>query len=269
MTTDELAVLPIKLFTMSTEETAVRGAPPVAPLTPRAALRWPMIKQGMKLTRPITTLEIGAGQGAMGARLALLTPSFLAVEPDVASFGVAKERIGARGGVVRNCLSDDLGDGETFDMVCAFEVLEHLEDDEAALASWAQKVRPGGHLMLSVPAWQHMYGKWDKAVGHYRRYSPDELGNKLRAAGFEPVKIGLYGWPLAFLLEAIRNRVADGSDQAEDSTADRTAHSGRWLQPSKRLSDVIITVGIFPFQMLQRLVPSKGNGIVSLARRVD
>ncbi len=120
MTTEEFAVLAIKLPAMSTEETAVGGALPVAPLTTRAALRWPLIRQGMKLTRPITTLEIGAGQGAMGARLALPRSSFLAVHPDVASFGVAKERIEARGGRVRNCLSDDLEDGKTFDMVCAW-----------------------------------------------------------------------------------------------------------------------------------------------------
>ncbi len=241
---------------------------PAAPLTPRAALRWPLIKRAMKQTRPATTLEIGCGQGAMGAKLATLTPSFTAVEPDVSSFQIAKERIGPRGGTVLNCSSDELDDDRTFDMVCAFEVLEHLADDTGALDAWVKKVRVGGHLLLSVPAWQHMFGTWDKAVGHYRRYSPEELDEKLRAAGFEPVRIGLYGWPLAFLLEAIRNRVADGSAQMEDSAADRTAHSGRWLQPTRRLSAVVITVGIFPFQVLQRLVSSKGNGIVALARRV-
>jgi len=242
---------------------------PAAPMTPRGALRWPLIKRAMRQAQPASTLEIGCGQGAMGSRLVALTPSFLAVEPDVASFHIAAQRIQTRGGTVLNCMSDALPPGQVFDMVCAFEVLEHLEDDEGALADWAQQVRLGGHLILSVPAWQHMFGKWDTAVGHYRRYSPDELSTKLRAAGFEPVKIGLYGWPLAFLLEAIRNRVADGSAQLEDSTADQTAQSGRWLQPSKRLSDIIITVGIFPFQVLQRLVPSKGNGIVALARRVS
>lgn len=241
---------------------------PVAPLTPRGALRWPLIKRALQQTKPRTTLEIGCGQGAMGARLVALTPSFTAVEPDVDSFHIAQSRIQSRGGTVLNCTSADLPAGETFDMVCAFEVLEHLEDDETALADWAKLVRPGGHLVLSVPAWQHMFGTWDKAVGHYRRYSPAELSDKLRAAGFEPVKVGLYGWPLAFLLEAIRNRVADGSTQMEDSTDVQTAHSGRWLQPTKRLSDLVITVGIFPFQLLQRLVPGKGNGIVALARRV-
>ena len=260
--------LAARLRSVTNARTAGRPSAPVAPLTPRAALRWPLIKRAMRQTRPATTLEIGCGQGAMGARLVGLTPSFTAVEPDTSSYGIAKERIGSRGGDVLNCTSDDLPADRVFDMVCAFEVLEHLEDDAGALESWAPKVRLGGHLVLSVPAWQHMFGPWDKAVGHYRRYSPDELADKLRAAGFEPVRIGLYGWPLAFLLEAIRNRVADGSPQLEDSTAEQTAHSGRWLQPTKRLSAVVITVGIFPFQVLQRLVPSKGNGIVSLARRV-
>jgi SAM-dependent methyltransferase len=260
--------LAVKLRSVTNAKTMGRPAAPVAPLTPRAALRWPLIKRAMRETRPATTLEIGCGQGAMGARLVGLTASFTAVEPDVSSYGIAKERISPRGGEVRNCTSDDLPPEEIFDMVCAFEVLEHLEDDAGALASWAPKVRVGGHLLLSVPAWQHMFGPWDKAVGHYRRYSPEELADKLRVAGFEPVHIGLYGWPLAFGLEAIRNRVADGSAQQEDSAADQTAHSGRWLQPTKRLSDIVITVGIFPFQVLQRLVRSKGNGIVALARRV-
>lgn len=245
-----------------------QSSAPVAPLTPRGALRWPLIKRAMHQTKPRTTLEIGCGQGAMGARLVSLTPSFTAVEPDVDSFHIAQDRIQSRGGIVLNCTSAELPANETFDMVCAFEVLEHLEHDEAALADWAKLVRPGGHLVLSVPAWQHMFGTWDKAVGHYRRYSPAELSGKLRAAGFEPVNVGLYGWPLAFILEGIRNRVADGSTQMEDSAAVQTAHSGRWLQPTKRLSDLVITVGIFPFQMLQRLVPSKGNGIVALARRI-
>jgi SAM-dependent methyltransferase len=260
--------LAAKLRSVTTARTTGRRSAPVAPLTPRAALRWPLIKRAMRATRPATTLEIGCGQGAMGARLVGLTASFTAVEPDASSYRIAKERIEPRGGEVANCASDDLPADQVFDMVCAFEVLEHLEDDAGALASWAPRVRVGGHLLLSVPAWQRMFGPWDKAVGHYRRYSPDELADKLRVAGFEPVHIGLYGWPLAFGLEAIRNRVADGSPQLEDSAADQTAHSGRWLQPTKRLSDVVITVGIFPFQVLQRLVRSKGNGIVSLARRV-
>ena len=243
----------------------------VAPLSPRAALRWPLIKRAVRLVRPATTLEIGCGQGAMGARVVELSTSFTALEPDLASFEVAKPRIEARGGTVLNCLTSDLDaslGSQSFDLVCAFEVLEHIEDDAEALQEWRGHVRLGGHLLLSVPAWQHMFGPWDVLAGHYRRYSPDELDAKLRDAGFEPVTTRLYGWPLGFIMESIRDRVAHRYDKKEDTLVEQTTHSGRVLQPSKRLTDIVITIGVFPFQLLQRLVPSKGNGIVALARRV-
>lgn len=245
-----------------------KSVAPAAPLTPRASLRWPLIKRGMTEQKPATTLEIGCGQGAMGARLVGLTSSFLAVEPDKDSFLVAEERIVPRGGSVINSLASDLPEASAFDMVCAFEVLEHIEDDESALREWSELIKPGGHLLLSVPAWQDLFGPWDKAVGHFRRYSPDELTELFRANGFEPVFVSLYGWPLAFVLEWIRNKVATGEAQAEDSVAEQTARSGRWLQPSKRFSDIAVRVGIVPFQILQRLVPGKGNGIVALARKL-
>ncbi len=222
----------------------------------------------MRQTRPATTLEIGCGQGAMGARIVALTQSYTALEPDPASFHVAQARIEGRGGKAMNCYSSELEGESTYDMVCAFEVLEHLEDDSGALAEWRAHVRVGGHLLLSVPAWQHMFGPWDTLAGHYRRYSPDELDSILRAAGFEPVTTSLYGWPLAFVMEAIRDRLAHRYDKKEGTLVEQSTHSGRVLQPSKRLTDIVITVGVFPFQLLQRLVPSKGNGIVALARRV-
>lgn len=240
---------------------------PAAPLSPRAALRWPLIKRGTRRVAPRRLLEIGAGQGAMGARLVGLTDYYLAVEPDETSYQAAKSRIEPRGGTVVNGTSDDLTDPEPFDLVCAFEVLEHLEDDAGALRSWAPLVAPGGYVLVSVPAWQHMFGPWDKAVGHYRRYSPDELSQLFSDNGFEPVDVSLYGWPLAFALEAIRNRVATGEPKSEESASQQTAESGRWLQPSRKISELAVDIGILPFQGLQRLVPSKGNGIVALARK--
>ncbi len=253
---------------VSDKSLSVTRVPVVAPLSPRAALRWPLIKRAMRQARPTTTLEVGCGQGAMGARMVDLTPYFTALEPDSASFEVARPRIEGRGGTALNCFSTDLENDSSFDMVCAFEVLEHIDDDAAALDEWRGHVRVGGHLLLSVPAWQHMFGPWDTLAGHYRRYSPAELDDKLRAAGFEPVTTRLYGWPLAFIMEVIRDRLADRLDKKEDTLVQQSTHSGRVLQPSKRLTDIAITVGVFPFQVLQRLVPGKGNGIVALARRV-
>ena len=258
-----------RLLSVSAQSGAVAPSLPIAPLTPRAALRWPLIKRALKQVKPRHTLEIGCGQGAMGSRLVPLTETFLAVEPDSASAAVAAARIEPRGGEVINGLSTVVPAGRSFDLVAAFEVLEHIEDDERALSAWHQQVSPGGHLLLSVPAWQHLFSPSDTAVGHFRRYSPDELTTKLVAAGFEPMWVSLYGWPLGYMLESVRNRLAKNSGKFGESKEDQSAESGRWLQPSGRTMSIIITVGVMPFQGLQALFSNKGNGIVALARRAD
>lgn len=257
-----------KLPTVTNSAPASVTQAPSAPLTPRAALRWPLIRGAMRSVRPTSTLEIGCGQGAMGARLVKMSPSFTAVEPDVESARVAASRIEPRGGEVINGFSTDLDPARTFDMVCAYEVLEHIEDDAAALRQWHAQVAPRGHLMVSVPAWQHLFSPSDTAVGHYRRYSPAELTERLIDAGFEPVFVRLYGWPLGYILESVRSRLAKTSGKFGESTEDQTAGSGRWLQPSGKPMSLLITVGVAPFQLLQRVFSKKGNGIVALARKV-
>ena len=77
---------------------------------------------------------------------------------------------GGRGRVVHGDLSV-LDPGARFDLVCAFEVIEHIEDDEHALRDWAARLRPGGCCAAStrLPA---PLRPADEMVGHYRRYDP-------------------------------------------------------------------------------------------------
>jgi 2-polyprenyl-3-methyl-5-hydroxy-6-metoxy-1,4-benzoquinol methylase len=69
------------------------------------------------------------------------------------------------------------------DAVCAFEVLEHIDEDHAVLAAWLRFIRPGGQPVLSVPAFADRFGPMDTPAGHFRRYSPYRLGDCLTAAG--------------------------------------------------------------------------------------
>jgi len=243
-------------------------------------MRWPLIRRAVKEFAPRTLLECGCGQGAMGTRLARLAPEYVAVEPDEKSFQVAKERLEPAGARVVNGTADDLPHGETFDTVCAFEVLEHLEDEDAALQQWRRRLVPGGQLVLSVPAFQDMYGPWDAAVGHFRRYSPEDLDVVLARNGLRSAKLDLYGWPLAFVLEKARNVVAqrrkDGSADvqpeagaSEQEMATRTAGSGRILQPGRGLAGAGVSAAVWPFTKVQRMRPSSGNGIVAVAYRLD
>jgi SAM-dependent methyltransferase len=72
----------------------------------------------------------------------------------------------------------------SFDLVGIFEVLEHVEDDEALLAEIARITKPGGILTLSVPLGRRHWTAFDEYAGHVRRYEPDELQQKLTRGGF-------------------------------------------------------------------------------------
>ena len=205
----------------------------LAPLTPNAWLRYELIKD-MFPPGISDVLEIGCGQGALGTRLAQRF-NYLGVEPDQVSWAIASKRIRAAGGrgEVRNIPVQDLGD-ERFDLVCAFEVLEHIEDDAAAVKEWSSRLRAPGWLLLSVPAHQDRYGPVDELVGHYRRYDPAAMTALLAGCGFTGIQVRQYGFPLGHLLEAGRNLIARRrlASAAATSVAERTAGSGRLLQPS-------------------------------------
>jgi len=72
-----------------------------------------------------------------------------------------------------------------FDVIGLFDVLEHLPDDRAVLQDICAMLSPSGVLILTVPAHQSLWSYFDEAAHHCRRYEPEDLMNKLVAAGFE------------------------------------------------------------------------------------
>jgi SAM-dependent methyltransferase len=218
---------------------------------------------------PGAILEIGCGQGAFGARFAARA-AYVGVEPDEAAYEVARHRVEPAGGTVIRGTDAAVPVGSEFDLVCFFEVLEHIRDDDDALRRWTTFARPGGHVLLSVPAFARRFGPMDVQAGHYRRYDPDEIRRALVSAGLEDVRVIVYGWPLGYALEAVRNRFsrrALAGMERVPSPEEFTAASGRWMQPSNALLAASIAAGTLPFRRLQRLVPTRGTGLVAIGRR--
>ncbi|MBX3251364.1 MAG: class I SAM-dependent methyltransferase [Myxococcales bacterium] len=77
-----------------------------------------------------------------------------------------------------------------FDLVTALDVLEHVEDDGPFLAELFARIRPGGTLLISVPAWPMLYGPHDGSLAHYRRYRPADARRLVEGAGFVPRRQG-------------------------------------------------------------------------------
>jgi len=211
-------------------------------------------------------LEIGAGEGAVGARLAR-SYRYVGVEPDEASCAVARTRIEASGGRVVCGDISAIEPGAAFDLLCAFEVLEHVERDAETLAGWIGRVRPGGWVMLSVPPFQRRFGPSDRAVGHYRRYEPEQMRRLLMTSGLIEPHVLLYGFPIGYALDAAKNGLARVAAPA-GSREQRTAASGRWFQPKAGLA-ALITVVATPFTVIQRPFHGTrlGSGLVALARK--
>ena len=227
----------------------------------RWALIAPLLDDGVR-----SVLEVGVGQGALGYRLAERY-RYVGLELDEQALAVARSRI-RRGTLVHGGL-DALPPEDRFDLVVATEVLEHCKDDVAELRLWRERLVPRGLLLLSVPAFPERFGPWDVKAGHFRRYERDGLAATLRAAGFEPVAIRTYGFPLGNLLEAARDAVAR-REHAEASMAERTAASGRLLQPSRATGWLTAAAGAVGGVLQRPFTASRlGVGFVALATARD
>lgn len=135
-------------------------------------------------------LEIGAGLGSLTWQLLPRRRRYLASDIDPVYLDYLRKRYAGltRIEVARIDLAepDDFAPWEgQFDTVVALNVVEHIEDDAAALAHIRRALKPGGRACILVPRGRWLYGSLDRVLEHYRRYTPAELADKLRAAGFE------------------------------------------------------------------------------------
>ncbi|MBZ0252726.1 MAG: class I SAM-dependent methyltransferase [Candidatus Methylomirabilis sp.] len=93
---------------------------------------------------------------------------------------------------------------KSFDLVTAFDVVEHEEDDRATLRGFRDLLREGGQIVLSVPAYMFMWGEHDDAAHHKRRYTVQELASKVRESGFQVLKVTYFNFWLFPLAVAFR-----------------------------------------------------------------
>lgn len=187
---------------------------------------------------------------------------------------------------------------EQFDLIIAFEVLEHYEADEFCLRKWESLLRKGGTLIFSVPAHMRQWTRNDTRAGHARRYEKAELMRKLSATHLHLEDLWCYGFPvlnLTYPLSSVfvksegekvdptqQETLADrtravpdlpanrGSESAESCAADfaKTSQSGR--RKFSRVSSWFFQEWLWmPFLQLQKvfLRADLGTGYIVKCRR--
>jgi SAM-dependent methyltransferase len=135
-----------------------------------------------------SVLEVGAGLGEFAAQLTGLQ-RHVVTDVDPQAVAAMAERFAHRPEVEARVLDLDQGAadlGAPVSTVVAINVLEHIDDDTGALRTLAGLTEPGGRIVLWVPAYMQLYGEFDRAVGHVRRYTPATMTAAIRNAGLTP-----------------------------------------------------------------------------------
>jgi SAM-dependent methyltransferase len=163
-----------------------------------------VLRSVLRATLPrgdLTVAEIGCGSGAF-LPVAAEFGGVVGVEASADFLETARRRGFT---VLPGSLPDQLPlDAESFDAALLFDVLEHIEDDRAALRAVARILRPGGLLLCTVPAHQWLWSPHDEALGHRRRYDAPALGRLAREAGLHPLRLTYFNTLLALPIFGVR-----------------------------------------------------------------
>jgi len=176
------------------------------------------------LPKDARILEIGCGTGHNLPMLAAFG-KVEAIEIDPAAREIASARLGRPVGAAPLPALTGVDRG-AYDLVAVLDVVEHIQDDVAALKAMAECLKPGGKILITVPAHQWMWSAHDVVNHHHRRYSKAGLARVIRAAGLEPRKLGYFN-SLLFPLAAASRLVGrlTGKDDSDDSPPPRPVNT--------------------------------------------
>lgn len=136
--------------------------------------------------------EIGAGSGSLSELLLKESiEELVAVEPDKNAYNLLLKEVGGDRRVKpqNNFFDSTSGYLNYFDSIVYVNVLEHVENEMRELENVRQALKPGGNVLIFVPALSFLYSDHDRHIGHFRRYHKNYLKNILEKSGFETVKI--------------------------------------------------------------------------------
>ena len=205
-------------------------------------------------------MEVGCGNGFVLTAISGMRPwrRLVGSELHPTGLAIARNRLGDRAEFVQLDARSIPARG-LFDVIGAFDVLEHIEDDAAVLAAMHGATRPDGGIMLAVPQHPWLWSNTDERALHVRRYRRDELERKVQAAGFRLLFSASYTALLLPLMAASRLRGSTKADSLRREFELPTI-ANNWLRAILQLEVSLTLAGVhFPAGGSRVIVATKAD----------
>jgi SAM-dependent methyltransferase len=140
-------------------------------------------------------------------------------------------------------------ENEQFDIVITSDLLEHIKDEEMAISEWHRILKPGGKLIVFVPAFGFLWSKHDEANQHYRRYSKAQLVGILERAHFELDRSSYWNFILFFptsLIRLLQAVLLRGKGSEDDQLIELDSVSNKVLTCLVKMENMILNAVNFP-----------------------
>lgn len=162
-----------------------------------------------------------------------------------------------------------------FKTIFVMDVLEHIEDDNAALKKIVSLLSTNGHVIIAVPS-NPIEWRWDDDVyGHYRRYASREISKKLIEAGLEPLVLWDFTYPIFWIMRRIYTRLRSSPEDIEKDKLVRTIESSSVNAWDSHFCSGFLSKRFIPWDLVYKMQFSyfkdkvqKGHEMLILAKKI-
>jgi SAM-dependent methyltransferase len=224
----------------------------------REIVLWWLRRLG-KLQPDLLLVDCGAGTARFTQEAAAYC-NVLAVDDHQESLVIARRRLRADQVKEGSCTDLPLPD-QSADVVTALDVIEHVPDDKLAVQEMTRILKPGGILVVTVPAFQSLWSDWDVALHHQRRYRHSTLLPLFEKAGLELIHwnyVNVLAFPAVFAIRKLRGIRRNSNGVTQDRAEERI--------PSPSLNRLLQSAFVRPACQSRIRFPV-GVGMLAIGRR--